>query len=170
MDNEDKKFMITFSSVVGVLAVFSLLLIVVAATIGKVITPSENTVAHARTIERIKPAGQVFAGETGRAALAERAAAQPEPTAAFDGSMDGELIYNRVCAACHDAGIAGAPPMVASVWEDQGRMEQGLDSLVQRAIVGFQGDYGYMPPRGGRNDLTDEQVRASVEYMLESLD
>lgn len=170
MDKEDKKFMVIFSSIVGVMAVLAVILIVLASIIDNVIEPTENTVARERTVERISPVGEVLAGDTGRAALAERAAAVAETmVAAFDGSLDGSMIYQRVCAACHDGGIAGSPTMELSVWEEQGRMSRGLDLLVQHAIEGYQGDYGYMPPRGGRSDLTDEQVRVTVEYMLDAL-
>ena len=41
--------------------------------------------------------------------------------------------------------------------------EKGLDMLVQNAINGLN----VMPPRGGNPSLTDEQIRASVEYMVE---
>jgi len=49
---------------------------------------------------------------------------------------------------------------VASAWED--RLGQGRDTLVQHAINGI----GTMPAKGGRSDLSDEQVAASVDYML----
>nr|WP_240956242.1 c-type cytochrome [Wenzhouxiangella sp. XN79A] len=74
------------------------------------------------------------------------------------------MIYNNVCAACHNSGAAGAPMLVASDWTD--RMPQGEDTLVQHAIDGI----GTMPAKGGRMDLSDEQVRASVEYMLAEIE
>jgi cytochrome c5 len=39
---------------------------------------------------------------------------------------------------------------------------KGLDGLVESAINGLNA----MPPRGGSPSLTDEQIRASVEFML----
>jgi cytochrome c5 len=70
------------------------------------------------------------------------------------------MIYDNVCAACHNTGAAGAPMLVASDWT--ARLPQGEDTLVAHAINGI----GTMPAKGGRMDLSDEQVRASVEYML----
>jgi cytochrome c5 len=37
-------------------------------------------------------------------------------------------------------------------------------------INGFQGQSGVMPPKGGRMDLSDEQVLAAMEYMLDNVD
>jgi cytochrome c len=35
------------------------------------------------------------------------------------------------------------------------------------ALEGFQGTAGYMPPKGGRVDLSDDEIRAAVDYLLE---
>jgi len=43
---------------------------------------------------------------------------------------------------------------------------QGLDELVTKAIEGFTGSTGVMPPKGGNPALTDEQVKATVEWMV----
>ena len=39
----------------------------------------------------------------------------------------------------------------------------GLDSVVTNAINGI----GMMPPKGGNASLSDAEVRAAVEYMME---
>ena len=83
---------------------------------------------------------------------------------AFDGRIDGEMIYKNACQVCHMAGAAGAPQLVAEQWED--RLDKGEDTLVDHAINGFNA----MPARGGRSDLSDEQVRASVNYMLAQIE
>ena len=83
---------------------------------------------------------------------------------AFDGRIDGEMIYKNACQVCHMAGAAGAPQLVAEQWED--RLDKGEDTLVGHAINGFNA----MPARGGRSDLSDEQVRASVNYMLAQIE
>jgi cytochrome c5 len=38
--------------------------------------------------------------------------------------------------------------------------------LKDHAINGFQGSAGYMPAKGGRVDLSDEEVASAVEYMV----
>ena len=88
-------------------------------------------------------------------------AVEEEPTLAFDGSTDGKMIYDAVCMVCHTSGLAGAPKLEAADWTE--RMAVGVDGLVTSAINGK----GAMPPRGGRADLSDEQIKATVEFMLE---
>ena len=34
------------------------------------------------------------------------------------------------------------------------------------ALQGLQGDTGYMPPKGGRVDLSDEEIIAAVDYIV----
>jgi len=38
--------------------------------------------------------------------------------------------------------------------------------LNEHALQGLQGDTGYMPPKGGRVDLSDEEIIAAVEYIV----
>ncbi|MEJ2257582.1 MAG: hypothetical protein P8X98_11360 [Woeseiaceae bacterium] len=45
-------------------------------------------------------------------------------------------------------------------------IEQGLDTLKRHAIEGYTGEAGYMPAKGGRLDLSDEEVAGAVEYMV----
>ncbi len=162
----DRIFLKNFSLVLVGLIIFTVAIILVALSIHNQLELSENPARDQARLERIAPVGGVFAGETGRAAAAEAmaAAAAAAPQVAFDGSLDGSLIYERACASCHEAGAAGAPLMVASAWV--GRVEQGLDVLIQHAIEGI----GAMPARGGRRDLSDEQIAVSVQYMLDLLD
>lgn len=90
----------------------------------------------------------------GAAALAFTASVQAEP--------DGEAIYNQACMACHMTGAAGAPIRGdEAAWAP--RLEKGMDTLYAHSIEGFQA----MPPRGGHMGLSDEEVKASVDYMLE---
>ncbi|GEM_PF-574839 len=164
-EQDDRVFIRHFSVILVGLVVFTVLIIGLSLIIHNQLTLSENVARDAAKEERISPVAGVYAGETGRAAAAAAAAeAATETAAAFDGSTDGELIYRRVCETCHVAGAAGAPVMEASAWGD--RLDQDFEVLVANAIDGI----GAMPPRGGRSDLTDEQVEASVEHMLALLE
>ena len=100
--------------------------------------------------------------EEAAAAPTAKTVAEPEPVAA---AMSGPQVYNSACLACHGAGIGGAPiPGDAEAWAT--RIAQGLDVLEDHAINGFQGSAGYMPAKGGRVDLSDEEVASAVEYMV----
>ncbi len=79
--------------------------------------------------------------------------------------LSGPQVYNEACKACHGAGIGGAPIMGdAAQWVE--RLAQGNDMLIQHAIAGFSGATGFMPPKGGRVDLSDEEVTSAVEFMI----
>ena len=165
-EQDDRIFMQRFSLVIAGLGIFAVCLILYSIWIGNQLQPSENPNRYAAKEARLAPVFGVYAGETGRAAAAEAAAAAAEAVTAqvaFDGSLDGGMIYDQVCAACHTSGAAGAPMLVAADWGE--RLAQGEDVLVEHAINGI----GTMPAKGGRMDLSDEQVRASVQYMLASI-
>jgi cytochrome c5 len=77
----------------------------------------------------------------------------------------GEKIYAQKCMACHATGAAGAPKLGDSdTW--QARIDQGEATLFEHAIEGFQGKQGYMPAKGGFSDLSDDEVKAAVAYMV----
>lgn len=72
------------------------------------------------------------------------------------------------CAACHAAGVAGAPAFgVAAAWAT--RIAKGADTLYANAINGYQGSAGYMPPKGGNAALSDDSVKAAVDYMVDAV-
>ena len=78
---------------------------------------------------------------------------------------DGEQVYSMACMACHGAGIAGAPRTGdIPAWEE--RMIAGMDTLINHAINGFQGEKGVMPAKGGNPSLSDGEVAAAGEYMV----
>lgn len=166
-EEHDRQFIKTFSAVLAGLVAFKIAMIVLALIIHERAFDGEQSAARQAAVEeRLRPVADVYAGETGRAAAQEAAQASQseQDEAAFDGSTDGEMIYSQVCAACHDSGAAGAPTLQADAWGD--RLDKGRDELLASAINGL----GAMPPRGGRPDLSDEQVAASVDYMLDQLD
>jgi cytochrome c5 len=75
-------------------------------------------------------------------------------------------VYEQVCAACHGAGIAGAPKAGdAAQWAP--RIAKGKDTLYKHALEGFQGSAGVMPAKGGRTDVPDDLIKASVDHILE---
>ena len=89
-----------------------------------------------------------------------------EETVEIASGPSGKEIYTKYCQLCHADGLAGAPK-VGDVPEWAARSEAGLATLYKHAIEGFQGEAGMMPPKGGFSQLSDEEVQASVDYMLE---
>ena len=83
-------------------------------------------------------------------------------------AMTGEEVYNSACIACHMTGAGGAPLLGdADAWET--RVAQSKSLLIQRAVEGYMGEIGIMPAKGGRLDLSDEEVENAVTYMLDQL-
>ena len=80
---------------------------------------------------------------------------------AVDGqARDGESIYKAICSTCHDAGLVGAPKTGTADWA--ARAAKGKATLYDHAINGFNA----MPARGGSPDLSDEEVKNAVDYIL----
>lgn len=93
-------------------------------------------------------------------------AAAPAPAPVVAENVLGKSIYNKTCALCHAAGVAGAPkPGDTADWGP--RIEQGADVLYKHSIEGFTGAKGMMPARGGAAALTDDEVKAAVDYMVD---
>ena len=166
--NYDLDFLKKFSLVLVFLAALTVGLIVFAMYLQHSMLPYEpNPLAVQRTEARIAPVGAVYAGETGAAAQAQAAAAAAASAAsqvAYGGTLDGSVIYGNLCAGCHTSGAGGAPKLDAAGMGV--RAAKGVELLYTHAIDGFQGDTGVMPAKGGNPALTDEQVRATVDWML----
>lgn len=74
----------------------------------------------------------------------------------------GTEVVKAQCVRCHEAGTAGAPkPGDKAAWAP--RFNKGVDALVLTAIRG----HGGMPPRGGKADLTDAELRSAVLYLFD---
>jgi cytochrome c5 len=94
-------------------------------------------------------------------------AAAPAPAAAPAAENTiGKATFNKTCAVCHAAGVAGAPkPGDKADWGP--RIAQGMDVLNKHAIEGFTGAKGQMPPKGG-STASDDEVKAAVKYMTDA--
>lgn len=170
MRNYDLEFLKRFSMVIALLMAITLGLIIFAAYLHTSIPPEVSPMAAKRTEQRIAPAGAVYAGSTGAAAQAAAtaaAAAAASAQVAYGGTLDGAVIFNNLCTGCHTSGAGGAPTMAAADWA--ARIPQGIDVLHQHAIEGYTGASGVMPAKGGNPALTDEQVIATVDWMLDNL-
>ena len=77
---------------------------------------------------------------------------------------NGKNIYEKGCAACHSAGVAGAP-MLANKIQWKKRLTKGTDTLINNAWSGIGG----MPAKGLCGDCTKEEIGLAVEYMLNTL-
>jgi cytochrome c5 len=143
--------------VLGILVVVSIAIYVLATWIwrtapggahqGRPGLPAAHRGAHP-PIGQVAIAGRDNTGlrDPGGVAPAIMAADAPRDEPAAD--LDGEAVYKAACTACHGHGHRRRTEnRRRRAW--QPRIDQGMDTLVRHAIEGFQGQAGYMPPRGG---------------------
>lgn len=169
--NHDLEFLKRFSMVIGFLALVTAGLMVGAYFLHQSIPQEISPTAAKKTQARIAPAGAVYAGATGAAAQAAAQAAalaSASSKQAYGGTLDGAVIYQNLCGACHTNGVGKAPTLDHPHWD--ARIAQGKDTLYKHAIEGYTGpDGGIMPPKGGNPGLTEEQIHATVDWMLANL-
>ena len=135
--------------------------------------------------ERIAPVGQVAVASSAQAASQANAASMSSaaPAASASGPIGGggasaasggtamvasadagKKLYESTCIACHGAGVAGAPKVGdKAAWSPI--VAQGMPVLYDRAIHGYTGKRGMMPPKGG-STASDADVKAAVDYMV----
>ena len=107
-------------------------------------------------LERIKPIGEVRIDSSSIVVASSESSGNAE--------RSGEKIYNANCIGCHSSGVMGAPKY-ASIEDWAPRIDLGLEKLTLSAIAGKGG----MPARGTCMDCSDNEIKLSVQYMLDSL-
>jgi len=93
--------------------------------------------------------------------LAGLAALPPAALAADPSERTGKEVEQSVCFRCHESPTSPAPKVGdRNAWVP--RLSKGIDTLVSSAIHG----HGGMPPRGGKAELTDNEIRSAILYMF----
>ena len=111
-------------------------------------------------IERIKPVGNLFME------LPAEVAVTNASISASTLPLDGAQVFNQSCAACHSSGIAGAPKLGDQLqWKT--RLTKGTEVLYVNALNGISGSSGVMPAKGGNASLSDAEVKAAVDYIVD---
>lgn len=162
---KDKIFFRNFSIVVAILAIVMVLFVIAANIIGG-IDYGDAQARDQAIAERTAPVGQVRMD--GDEAPAPAAAAEEAVVAdAGDEANIGKKVYEGLCISCHSAPIPGVP-QIGDKEDWAPRIAQGMETLYEHSIEGFHGEGGMMmPPRGGDPNLSDEEVKAAVDYMVE---
>ncbi|WP_353253573.1 c-type cytochrome [Salinisphaera sp. PC39] len=161
--DHDRTFVRTFLAVLGALVAFTFVIIFIARTIMSAAGPDEMLPEErARIEQRAEPVFEVVTDPAQAQKVAQASAPSGgEETAAEPKS--GEEVYNSVCSACHQAGVAGAPKTTDTAAWQQRLDGGGKNTLYDHAINGFNA----MPAKGGNPGLSDEEVEKAVDHMLE---
>ncbi|MFM8479584.1 MAG: c-type cytochrome [Gammaproteobacteria bacterium] len=166
MSKQDSQFFNIFSLVLGILIVIAILLFALARSVGKD-TQSAHVLTDPKYLAEVESnltTGRVAVAGRDNSALAIVPAAGAV-VVELAVPTDGPGVYEQVCGACHLNGIAGAPKSDdRAAWAP--RIAQGKDTLYKHAIEGYTGKQGVMPAKGGRSDLSDDLVKAAVDYMV----
>lgn len=107
--------------------------------------------------ERLAPIGSICrAGDDCASAVAS--------TSTSSGPMSGQEVYDTFCFACHLVGVSDAPKLGdLADWEP--RLAQGLDTLWDHTKNGI----GLMPAGGSCVSCDDDELRAAMDYMVDSV-
>lgn len=135
------------------LIIFSGLVLLVASAYGQ-------TAREQAMLDRLSPIGSVCMA--GDACAAAAVAAGPT------GPRSGEEVYNGVCMACHLTGASNAP-LFGNVEQWAPRIATGMDALYASVFNGIEVDgVLVMPAKGLCLDCSDEEIEATVDYMVEA--
>lgn len=163
---QDKVFFKNFTIVLIILTVLMLTFMVLGNIFGTGDKSSEEVTTE--VMKNTEPIAKVqMKGDEPEAPAAEEST---EMVATSEGGGDdaGKKAYGGNCVACHGSGIPNIPQLGdAAAWAP--RIEQGKATLYEHAINGYTGSAGMpMPAKGGNLALSDDDVKAAVDYMVSS--
>jgi len=143
----------TMGIVAGAVTLLAILCMIAARLLGIGADDSSDPLKRNALVQRIEPIASV------RTSADDLPGAGAEVVVADAGgaAKSGEELVNGACAACHVAGVAGAPKLDdEAAWAE--RREAGLDALVASVINGK----GSMPARGG-STYSDDEIKLAVQ-------
>lgn len=151
-----------FMGLLGVLVAMTIVLFIIAQNIVETDLKLDDPAVAEAIQKRIEPIGHLNTGDAPITAPTSVALVTKAQAAPDFGS--GEAVYNAVCQACHTTGVLNSPKLGDPAgWGT--RLSKGKEAMYQSVLNGLN----LMPPKGGRPDLSDEQIQMAVDYMLESL-
>lgn len=128
---------------------------------------SDSALSKDAVAKRLKPVGSLvltnFSPQAGSVQNKKTGSAKSmaPPAVVSGGSGKVQTIYSASCSACHASGAAGAPKLGdKQAWAP--RIKSGSEVLYNSAIKGKKA----MPAKGGNVSLSNEDVKAVVDYMV----
>jgi len=149
--------------ILGVLVAFTITILVIAnKLLPTTADHSQDKLVQESIENRIKPIGTLAIAGVTPVNASEGASESGEMVASAEKSAAD--LYTA-CAACHDSGVLNAPKLGDKAgWS--ARVAKGTEALYSAALNGTANG---MPPKGGRADYSDDDIKKVVDYMLESV-
>lgn len=160
-DNEEDIFMsyVKQMSLLGSLALVILWVITILLSFALSFGAGDSDATNQSAINERLKAIEVVAVKGAPKAVAEAAA-----PAAAAGTIDGSAIVAATCTACHATGLLESPKIGdKEAWDKRLQANGDIDGLVKSSIAGK----GAMPPRGGNAGLSDAEIKAAIEFMMQ---
>ena len=160
-DNEEDVFMgyVKQMSLLGSLALVILWVLTILVSFALSFGAADTDATNQGAINERLKAIEVVAVKEAPKAVAETAA-----PAADAGTIDGSAIVTATCTACHATGLLESPKIGdKEAWDKRLQANGDIDGLVKSSITGK----GAMPPRGGNAGLSDAEIKAAIEFMMQ---
>ena len=152
-----------FTGILGVLVAMTIVLFIIAQNIVEPDLKLDDPRVAEAVQERIRPIGRLNTGDAPAAAATAATTVQTAAAQAAE-TRSGAEVYDMVCHVCHSTGVLNSPKLGdAPAWTE--RLAKGKEALYASSINGLN----QMPPKGGRPDLSDDEIRLAVDYMLERM-
>ena len=172
-ETQDREFFRNYMIIIGLLGVMIVAFIVFAVSYG---SKNDSYIAERsdEVAEMTRPYGRVHIEGQNEPVidLSEENDPAAEVASINDSSAEsepedlGKKVYSGLCFSCHGTGLPNIPQFGDAVaWES--RIAQGIPLLYERAMTGFTGESGMpMPAKGGNPALSDDEIKAAVDYMV----
>ena len=76
-------------------------------------------------------------------------------------AADGKAVYTKSCGGCHN----NMAPKLGDKASWEPLVKKGADALTASVVKGK----GAMPPKGGMASLSNTDIKAAVEYMIQAV-
>lgn len=155
--DQDKVFLKTFAIIMVIIGGIAIVAFITAYSIGvstdhEGLYPEQVAMIQKRTDPVYDVVTQASAVKTASSAS----------SSASNKPKSGKQVFKALCHTCHVPGLMGAPKVSdKAAWQQ--RLSKGIKTLYDHAIHGFKA----MPPKGGNPALSNKEVKAAVDFILQ---